>query len=265
VIDLHCHLLPELDDGARNLAESLEMARLAVADGITVTACTPHILPGLYDNSGRAIRVAVAVLQSALDEAGIPLLLASGADAHVAPDIVAGLTSGRVPSLGESRYFLLEPPQSVVPPRFDEYVFAIISAGYVPIVTHPERLGWIESHYFVIEQAVHLGAWMQLTAGSLLGHFGKRARYWSERMLADGLVHVVASDAHNIDRRPPILSEACEVIAERVGRDEGAHLVITRPAGILRNLSPTEMPPPRRPDENRAVGFWKRAARQVGI
>lgn len=243
------------------------MARLAVADGISVTACTPHVLPGVYDNEGAAIRQGVLSLQAELDEAGIPLVLQEGADAHVAPDLGEGLRSGRVPSLGGSRYFLLEPPQSVVPPRFDGYLFSLFSAGYVPVITHPERLGWIESHYAEMEKAVHAGAWMQLTAGSLLGQFGRRARYWAERMLSEGMAHIVASDAHDTRKRPPLMSEARDLIAERLGDEEARNFVTVRPAGILKNLDPREMPLPLRlqASENRLGGFWKRAARQVGM
>ncbi|MDS4069917.1 MAG: CpsB/CapC family capsule biosynthesis tyrosine phosphatase, partial [Candidatus Competibacter sp.] len=123
MIDLHCHLLPGIDDGAPDLAISLAMARIAAADGIEVVACTPHIYPGLYENNGPAIRRAVSELQAHLDEAAIPLRLTYGADTHIAPDLVAGLREGRVPSLHGSRYFLLEPPHHVAPPRLEETVF----------------------------------------------------------------------------------------------------------------------------------------------
>src|SRR5277367_6444551 len=98
LIDLHCHMLPGIDDGAGNLDVSLQMARAAVEQGITVVACTPHILPGLYHNSGPAIRQAIKQLQDALDENGIPLQLTTGADVHMAPDFVAGLRSGQLRS-----------------------------------------------------------------------------------------------------------------------------------------------------------------------
>ncbi len=117
MIDLHCHLLPGIDDGAPNLDTSLAMARIAVADGIKLMACTPHIYPGMYDNNGPAILQAVAELQARLEEADIPLRLIGGADTHIAPDLVNGLQTGRVPALGKSRYFLLEPPHHVAPPR----------------------------------------------------------------------------------------------------------------------------------------------------
>src|SRR4051812_43021892 len=104
MIDLHCHILPGLDDGAPDLSMSLEMAKTFAAQGVTVVACTPHILPGLYQNSGPQIRKATAQLQQAIDEEGISLRLVSGADNHIVPDFVTGLRSGHLLPLGDTRY-----------------------------------------------------------------------------------------------------------------------------------------------------------------
>jgi protein-tyrosine phosphatase len=244
LIDLHSHLLPYLDDGARTLDQSLEMARIAIDDGITVSACTPHILPGVYNNSGPTIRAAVAALQRKLDEAAIPLILTTGADVHLAPNLLENLKSGLVPSLGSSRYFLLEPPQSILPPRFGEYVFGLLSAGFVPIVTHPERSPWIESQYELMISLVRSGAWMQITAGSILGKFGAAARHWSMRLLSEGLVHIIASDAHDTEARPPRMKEAVAVVEGVLGRTEAMNMVVVRPAGALRNVDPAKLPAP---------------------
>ena len=243
MIDLHCHLLPGIDDGAPNLDTSLAMARIAVADGITVTACTPHIYPGMYQNTGPAIRQAVCELQAHLDEAGVSLRLTYGADTHIAPDLVAGLRDGRVPSLHGSRYFLLEPPHHVAPPRLAETVFDLLAAGYVPVVTHPERLSWIEDRYETFIELVRQGAWMQVTAGSLTGRFGSAAQYWGERMLDEGWVHILATDSHSAERRPPLLAEGQQAAARWVGDTEALYLVQTRPQGILDDCSPDDLPP----------------------
>ncbi|WP_246327647.1 CpsB/CapC family capsule biosynthesis tyrosine phosphatase [Candidatus Competibacter phosphatis] len=242
MIDLHCHLLPGIDDGAPDLETALAMARIAVADGIEVIACTPHIYPGLYENNGPAIRQAVIELQRRLVEADIPLRLTYGADTHLAWDLVGGLRSGRVPSLHGGRYFLLEPPHHVAPPRLEETVFDLLTAGYVPVITHPERLGWIEDHYRTFVELVRKGAWLQVTAGSLTGRFGSTAQYWGERLLDEGWVHILATDSHSAKRRPPLLAEG-QCAAERwVGKEEAVHLVGTRPKGILDNIEPDRMP-----------------------
>jgi protein-tyrosine phosphatase len=260
MIDLHCHILPGIDDGPGHLDVSLAMARCAVQDGITFIACTPHIYPGLYENHRAGIEAAVAAFRAELAQAGIALQLGTGADTHLAPDLLAGIRGGRVPTLCGSRYLLLEPPHHVAPPRFDEAMFHLMAAGYVPIITHPERLSWIETHYPVFAGLVKGGAWMQLTAGSLTGRFGKRPRYWAERMLDEGLVHVVATDSHHIDKRPPLLAEGRDAAARRVGDAEATHLVLTRPQGVLEDRAPGQLPPPpHRPlPERDKPGLWQR-------
>lgn len=244
MIDLHCHLLPGMDDGPDNLATSVEMARIACADGINIAACTPHILAGLYDNSASEIRAAAWRLADALRNAGLPLHLVVGADVHLAPDLIARLRDGRVPTINASRYLLLEPPHHHLPPRLETSVFALIIAGYFPILTHPERLSWVESHYDIVRRLTKVGVWMQITAGSLCGRFGKRPRYWAERMLDEGLVHLIASDAHDCSERPPLLSEARRNAARRLGEEEAKHLVVTRPRAVLDDLDWSVVPPP---------------------
>jgi protein-tyrosine phosphatase len=244
VIDLHCHILPGIDDGASDLSVSLGMARAAVDQGVSVIACTPHILPGLYHNSGPAIRKAVQDLQQVLDENGIALQLVTGADVHMTPDFVGGLTSGHLLSLADSRYVLVEPPHHTAPPQLEEFFFNMTVAGYVPILTHPERLSWVPSRYETIKKLVRAGVWMQITAGSFTGAFGRNALYWAQRMLDDGCVHLVASDAHDVNRRPPDLAAGFESVAKRIGVEEAQRLVLTRPMAILGDESPSSLPEP---------------------
>ena len=244
MIDLHTHILPGIDDGARSLEVSLEMARIAVADGTTVMACTPHIYPGLYMNDSTGIHAARDRLQAALDAYRIPLKLVVGADAHLVPELLDGLKSGRVPTLNGSRYFLLEPSHHVAPPMFEDSVFQIMAAGYVPVITHPERLVWIEDHYDTFVTLARRGAWLQLTAGAVVGKFGKRARYWSERLLDEGMVHLVASDAHTVSVRSPRMSDAVPLLEARVGKEETRRLLLGRPQAILDDVSAEAVPAP---------------------
>jgi protein-tyrosine phosphatase len=244
VIDLHSHLLPGVDDGAPNLSVSLMMARAAVAQGVTVMACTPHILPGVYHNHGPDIRIATKALQDALDREEIPLQLATGADVHMAPNFVAGLRSGEFLTLADSRYVLVEPPHHVAPPQLEYFCFNLVTAGYVPVLTHPERLSWIESRYDTIKKLVRTGVWMQVTAGSFTGAFGRTALV--QRLLDEGCVHLIASDAHNAERRPPDLASGREAVEKRVGAQEAEYLVFTRPMGILKDQPPSSLPGPSR-------------------
>ena len=243
MIDLHSHILPGIDDGAKTLAVSLEMAQLAVADGIHTMACTPHIYPGLYINNASGIAAARDVLQLELQVRGIALRLVVGADVHLVPEVLAGLREARVPTLNGSRYVLLEPSHHVAPPRFEESVFQLVAAGYTPVITHPERLTWIETHFDVFLRLIQQGAWMQITASALTGMFGPRAKYWGEKFVGEGHTHILATDAHSNQRRIPCLSEGLAVAERLIGKTEAARLVLERPQAILDNLSPNTVTP----------------------
>lgn len=243
MIDLHCHMLPGIDDGAPDMATSLEMARIAVADGIHTVACTPHIYPGMYENTAAGIAQATEALKLAFQDAGIPLKLTYASDTHVVPNLVEKLQNGTSPTFNGGRYFLLEPPHHVAPPNFEDFVFRVLAAGYVPIVTHPERLSWIEQDYAIFQRLAHKGAWMQLTSGSLTGRFGSGARYWGERMLDEGLVQILATDSHGVTRRPPLLAEGMEAAAKWVGQEEAQRMVSERPAAVLANVDPARVAP----------------------
>jgi protein-tyrosine phosphatase len=239
-------MLPGIDDGASDLATSLEMARIAVADGITMAACTPHIYPGLFDNTGEQIRRHADVFRAQVQDAGIPLEITYGADIQLVPEMVRGLRSGHMPTLHGSRYFLFEPPHHTVPTGFSHLIFDVLASGYVPVITHPERLTWLDDeHYGWFVDAAHRGAWIQLTAGAVTGRFGRRPRYWSERFLDDGLVHILATDAHESRYRAPLLAEGREAAEHWVGPEEADLLVNGRTRAVVDNCAPAEvMPPP---------------------
>lgn len=260
MIDLHCHILPGVDDGAPDLETALDMARMAADDGITVIACTPHFNPGVFDNDGPAILTAIDALQGHLNEAGIPISLVCGGDIHTAPGLVAKLRAKQVLSLNHTKYALIEPPHTILPPRIEHVFFDLLSAGFQPILTHPERMRWIEAKYGLITEMFHRGVWMQLTAGAIVGEFGREAKRWSERMIGDGMAHIIASDAHHSEIRRPLLSAACKRAEALVGGAEALNMVLHRPALILRDGAPTEIPAPDaaepvdEPDET----FWSR-------
>lgn len=259
MLDLHCHMLPGIDDGAPDLATALGMARMAYDDGIRTVACTPHIYPGMYENTAAGIRAAIADFQAKLDEAGIELTLVEGADVHLDTDLAGAIRADRVPTLAGSRYLLLEPPHHVAPPGFELRVFELMAAGITPVITHPERLSWVEDHYDLFLRLVDRGAWMQVTAGALTGRHGRRPKYWGDRFVGEGKTHLIATDAHDTRRRPPLLAEGREAAAAMVGREEADHLVVTRPAGIVANAAQDQLPPlPARPETAKRLGFWKR-------
>ncbi|TNF98647.1 MAG: capsular biosynthesis protein [Gammaproteobacteria bacterium] len=243
--DLHCHILPAFDDGAKDIDTALAMARIAVDDGITHLACTPHIYPGLFENNTQGIKSALETFSSELDRAAISLELSIGADIQIIPELLGSLQNGAMPTINGSRYFLLEPPHHIPSPHIEQMVFDVVAAGYVPIVTHPERLEWLDDHYDTFLSLADHGAWMQLTSGSITGRFGDGPKYWSEKMLDDGIVYLIATDAHNMTSRAPLLAEGAEAAARWVGQKEARALVYDRPKAVWKNqeISTISLPP----------------------
>jgi protein-tyrosine phosphatase len=148
------------------------------------------------------------------------------------------LRSGLALAINDGRYVLVEPPHHVLPPNVDRLFFDLLAAGYVPILTHPERMSWADRNDALLRRLIESGTWMQVTAGSVLGVFGSGAKHRAERMLRDGWVHIVASDAHDVSQRSPAMGPALRVLRDLVGVEEAENLVSVRPATVLEDRSP---------------------------
>ena len=235
MIDLHTHLLPGLDDGAPDLATSIAMARMAVADGTRIMACTPHRMPGRYDTAAQQIEDGVRSLQGELSRAGVELQLIVGSDVHIAPDLPAVLRDHPAYRLNRTRYFLFEPPHQIAPPGMVRVVEDVVAAGFVPVLTHPERLQWVEQKYDLLVALNEAGCLMQITCASLTGRFGAGRRKLALRMLEEGRIDLLASDGHNLEGRPPIMGEAYRLVRSLVDEATARRMCVATPAAILRD------------------------------
>jgi protein-tyrosine phosphatase len=215
VIDLHTHILPGLDDGARSVEESIAMARAAVADGTRVAAATPHVRDD-YPTSPARMEQLVAELRTALLRAEIPLELRTGGE----------LALERLPMVdedelhrfglgGNPRYLLLEFPYHGWPLDLGNLIFTLRMRGYTPVLAHPERNVEVQAAPERLRRAVEQGALVQLTAGSLDGRLGGASRRAATKLLRLGLAHIVASDAHAPDVRAIGLTEAVKALGDR--------------------------------------------------
>lgn len=245
MIDLHCHILPGVDDGPSSLDESLAMARLAVEDGIHTIVATPHTLNGVYMNPIKEVTARVAAFQDALSENQIDLKLYPGADVHLCPDLLTRIESGDAGTINHAKkHILVELPSQTIPDGIKNEIFVLKLTGITPIISHPERNAIIQHDPVILYELLAMGALSQVTAMSLTGDFGTFVRGTAERLLRQRLVHVIASDAHSSDGRPPILSQAVNCAAEILGSDDEAkHMVTTVPAAILSG-EPIDIPEP---------------------
>jgi protein-tyrosine phosphatase len=230
VIDLHSHILAGLDDGARTLDESYEMARLAVAEGVTVVAATPHVREDFPTSAG-AMEEAVAELNNDLAENDIDLEVVPGGEVDLEWLTRMSEDEKRRFSIAQNgRYLLVEIPLVGWPLSLETQIFALRSAGVTPLLAHPERNSEVQANPPLIERLVRGGARVQVTAASLDGRLGRRASQACRRLLDLGLVHVLASDAHAPDVRRGSLAQAVAAL-----RDDGLARYLTSdvPAAIV--------------------------------
>lgn len=236
-VDIHCHLLPGIDDGAKDWDESLAMARLAVADGIATIIVTPHQLGGFAHNCGRQIRAAALEMQAFLDEHKVPLKVLPGADVRIEAGMIAGLKQGEVLSLADRRrHVLLELPHELYMP-LDRLLADLAGVGMVGILSHPERNQGILAHPGVLRTLVDAGCLMQVTAGSVTGAFGVASQKLSLWMLEQGLVHFISTDAHGTRSRRPQMRPAFDCAAQLMGAETARDLCRRNPALVAAGRS----------------------------
>jgi len=216
MIDLHNHLLPGLDDGPADVAGSLEMARAAVAAGIAVMACTPHVA-AKYPNRASTIRTAVEGLRGELAAAGIPLEIVSGAE--ISTDVVDRLDDAelRLLSLNDSGWLLIEAPFAGWPVRLPKLIGDLEIRGFRVLFAHPERAEAIQHNPDRMRDLVGRGALVQSNASSFVGDHGRIVTHTAQLLLRNGLIHVLASDAHSATWRPPGVGEAQKLAARALG------------------------------------------------
>ncbi|MFP5246152.1 MAG: tyrosine-protein phosphatase [Thermoanaerobaculia bacterium] len=247
MIDIHHHCLPAIDDGPRDLAEAAAMMDIAAEEGIETIIATPHVLRGRWKTFTRA------ELQSAADalREQTQLRIELGSEYFFAHDMTEVLRSGdAILPLAGSRYVLLELPANAVPPMFEQPLYRAQLEGWIPVIAHPERNLVFQSRPDLLAFYISHGARVQVTATSLTGAFGGEARRAAETFLRRQLVHFIASDAHNTDKRPPRMREALRVLHELVSEPVAQALTVENPRAVLENRGlpydpePEEPPPP---------------------
>lgn len=253
MIDLHCHILPGLDDGAQTLEDSIELARVAAGDGIHTIVATPHADIWGTSPDQEDLRDRVDRLQEALDAEGVPIRVVPGLENHLTPALLSG---GLVP-INHTRYALVELPFEEFPFYVESTLFELQLKGYKLILAHPERNAVLRADADALRRLVERGIMAQLTAASLLGVFGKKTREASEGFLKQGLVHVLSTDSHSATGgRRPVLTDALAVAARLIGRERAEALVISVPERIV-NGEPVELEEPVEVSRSRRWAFWR--------
>ena len=237
MIDIHCHILPDVDDGSTSMDESLEMARMALLSGVTEIVATPHFrgepeclerLP-LIDQNYQA-------LKEALERWRVPLKLHKGAEVLCTPQTLELAQTGKLPTLGDSKYVLTEFFFDETFSFMEECLFTLITSGYRPVVAHPERYHTIQRDPFRALSLVNRNVALQLNKGSLFGAFGDRAEKAAHDLLGLGFAHIIASDAHGCRSRTPDMGTLLDWAEECCDPDCTKMLLEENPRHILKNL-----------------------------
>jgi protein-tyrosine phosphatase len=247
MIDLHNHILHGLDDGPETMDESIQMCWISYRDGVRTIVATPHTLNGEYQNDRSTILAKVKELNDALirsnSELRAPnseLKILPGADVHFSNEILHQLDQEEVMTVGDGKRFLmLEFPLHTIPIGAEEVLFQLMTKGIVPIISHPERNLEITRRPERYYEMIRMGCFGQVTAMSLTGGFGGKIKGFAEKLLKKRLIHLIASDAHSVDGRPPILSPAAKEAEKIVGREEAQKMVTEYPSAILEGRKPS--------------------------
>lgn len=219
MIDIHCHILPGVDDGAKFEEESLAMARAAVAQGIDTIIATPHHKNGMYDNPRNSIIQNVTILNELLERQDIPLKLLAGQETRINGDMIEEINNGIMQPLHDTQYLFVEFPSGSVPRYAQQMLFDIQVVGYTPVIVHPERNRELIQNPASMYEFVRRGALTQITAASLIGKFGKNIQKFTNQLIEANLTHFIASDAHNTTTRGFCLEEALQYVKKQYGSD----------------------------------------------
>jgi protein-tyrosine phosphatase len=252
MIDLHCHIIYGVDDGARTREEALEMARLAAADGARVIVATPHspesVGSRIYDPA--LIRERSAELTALLREEGVDVGIVPGTEIAYSSDVLKQLQRGDLLTYNSTRTILLELAGNVFPPGVDVGLFNLQVAGYRVVLAHPERIVEVQRDPNVLLPFVERGILAQVTAEALLGRQGQRLQRTATTLVQRRMAHIIASDSHGLPpRRPPFLRHARQRAVELVGEEIANALVRGIPEAILRDQPatlPTSQPEKKR-------------------
>lgn len=234
-IDIHSHILPGIDDGAVNEKEALEMFKIAAESGIGSIIATPHFHYRRGHATPMQIRKKVADMQQMLNEAGIPIRLYGGNELYYTHELLETVKAGEALTMAESDYVLLEFSPETERRKIQNAVYQFLSEGYYPIIAHMERYQAFQKHMDFAAEIFDMGAYYQINAGSILGAAGWTTKRFTKTMLQSGMIHFIATDAHDMGKRPPQLEKALNWVEKKLGEDEVLQYVSGNPQMILNN------------------------------
>jgi protein-tyrosine phosphatase len=234
MIDIHCHILPCVDDGASDMSQALDMASCAVKEGIICIIATPHFIEDSFgETTKQRIHDELAVFKKTLIENNINLEVYGGCEVFISPGVPDLVKQGVIFTLNGSRYLLIELPMGSIPIYTEEVFYELELQGITPILAHPERKREVIHRPEILLPYLEKGVLLQVNSGSLTGFYGEKVAKTAWRLLEKGMVHVIATDAHNTRSRAPMVRKAYDMVANRMGQVKAEILFSVNPERIL--------------------------------
>ena len=247
MLDLHTHILPDVDDGPETWEDALGMLAVAEAQGTHTIVATPHSHGAWQRHEAAADLVPelVAEAQQRARAVGLSLRILPGQECYIDVDLVSDLEAGRLLTLGTSRTVLLELPFTQWPARTEHLIYDLQVAGYTVLLAHPERYTAVQKEPNLVLPLVERGVYLQVTSVAITGELGAASQRCARVLVEHGLCHVLASDAHHVRRRAPVLDTALAEMTRWIGEEAARQMVQDIPQALLEDRSPRPLLEPR--------------------
>lgn len=255
MIDIHCHILPGVDDGAQHDQAALEMGRAAEKEGITHIIATPHNRTQQFDNDRESIVANVALLNELFHQENVAVMILPGQENRIFGDMVEAIEGGELLTMNDKgQYLFVEFPSNHVPRYTEQLFYDLQNAGVIPVIVHPERNSEIVATPDILYKLIKNGALSQVTAASLIGGFGKKIKKFSQQLFDYNLAHFLASDAHNVMNRAFYLRESFEELENTFGSD--MRFMIEENAELFMKGQMVNVAPPSHIKEKKFLGLF---------
>lgn len=235
MIDIHSHLIPNVDDGSKSPEETFELIKEAEKAGITDIVLTPHYIANSYEQDPRTLILIKDKLKQILDKENINVNLHIGMEVYIVDNLIELIKQGRLLTLAGSKYLLMELPLNTNVQYLDMVIFKLIENNIVPIIAHPERYKFVQEKPDNVKKLIDSGCLIQSNIGSILGIYGKHAKKTIIYLLKNSLVHFLATDAHRENTIYPMLKKAIKKIERIIGKEKIEELTKTNAQKILNN------------------------------
>ena len=235
-IDMHSHIIPKIDDGSRSIEETFSLINEAYNAGFKKIFCTSHYMDGNYEVSIEDREAIISILQKKLDEDKIDIKLYNGSEVFITPELDELLRQGKIGTLNDTRYLLMELPLNTEVNYWEEMLYKLASMSIVPIIAHPERYSCVQKDIKLCDRMIELGALLQSNYASIIGYYGHHAKKTVMKLLKEDKITFLGSDVHRTNTIYPQIDEICTKLEKKIGKEKVIELTEVNPENVINNL-----------------------------